>query len=256
MQHHRAFSLVEVLVAIAIVAVLASLLLPAIGQVRSAVRSTVCRSQLRQIGVALLAYTQEHRGILPPGEVSPAAGIPDAWTAADPGRYAWGEHVYWCDGYVTDVIMQGGYHVYGGISWGPGTSGRQIGGLWTCPEYRQHVPFDPNLSYGLNDFFYARILAPGQWTERRRLQAVSRTSQVPLVGESAGDPALALGGSFRAMSPCRPGDVPSWGVAPWFWSWRVAHRGSTNLLFVDGRVGGSGDLTGDLASGSVVANPY
>jgi prepilin-type N-terminal cleavage/methylation domain-containing protein/prepilin-type processing-associated H-X9-DG protein len=52
----RGFTLVELLVVLAVIGLLLALLLPAIGAARAAMRRTQCRSHLKQIGVALHAY--------------------------------------------------------------------------------------------------------------------------------------------------------------------------------------------------------
>ncbi len=62
---HRAFTLIELLVVIAIIALLIALLLPALGHARLAARTTACTSNLRQIGIGLATYIDEHRGRMP-----------------------------------------------------------------------------------------------------------------------------------------------------------------------------------------------
>jgi prepilin-type N-terminal cleavage/methylation domain-containing protein len=72
----RGFTLVELLVVIALVAVLVGLLLPALGGAREAARATVCLSNLRQGAIACRQYADENRGL------APAIGQPyTAWPA-------------------------------------------------------------------------------------------------------------------------------------------------------------------------------
>lgn len=65
-----AFSLVELLVVIAIVGILLGLLLPAVQAAREAGRQTKCRSNLRQIGIALHSYHDAY-GSFPTGCTEP-----------------------------------------------------------------------------------------------------------------------------------------------------------------------------------------
>jgi prepilin-type N-terminal cleavage/methylation domain-containing protein/prepilin-type processing-associated H-X9-DG protein len=65
----RGFTLIELLVGLAVMAVLLSLLLPAVQAARERARRTTCVNNLKQIGIALGNYTQQHGG-LPPGYVS------------------------------------------------------------------------------------------------------------------------------------------------------------------------------------------
>jgi prepilin-type N-terminal cleavage/methylation domain-containing protein/prepilin-type processing-associated H-X9-DG protein len=61
----RAFTLVELLTVIAIIALLAALLLPVLGRAKEAARATACLSNLHQIGIALQIYVQENNNKLP-----------------------------------------------------------------------------------------------------------------------------------------------------------------------------------------------
>jgi prepilin-type N-terminal cleavage/methylation domain-containing protein len=60
-----AFTLTELLVVIGLIAVLTSLLLPAMGKARAAANATACLSNLRQLGAGWTMYLVENRGRLP-----------------------------------------------------------------------------------------------------------------------------------------------------------------------------------------------
>lgn len=66
--HRRGFTIVELLVAIGIIALLLALLLPAVQNSREAARRLTCNSHLRQVGLALANYQSQFQ-ILPPFSV-------------------------------------------------------------------------------------------------------------------------------------------------------------------------------------------
>lgn len=70
----RAFSLIELIVVIAIVGMLAVMAVPELGRVQDRAQSVTCVNNLRQIGVAVLSYVGENDNTYPeiePNEIDP-----------------------------------------------------------------------------------------------------------------------------------------------------------------------------------------
>ncbi len=61
----EAFTLVELLVVIGIIALLISILLPALNRARATAQKVACLSNMRQIGLGIMLYANEHKGSLP-----------------------------------------------------------------------------------------------------------------------------------------------------------------------------------------------
>ncbi len=74
-----AFTLIELLVVISIIAILASMLLPAVGMIRDMAQQTKCSSNLRQFAIGNNAYATDNEGLLIPPRWRNQAGVDNMW---------------------------------------------------------------------------------------------------------------------------------------------------------------------------------
>jgi prepilin-type N-terminal cleavage/methylation domain-containing protein len=146
----QAFTLIELLVVIAIIAILAAILFPVFARARENARRTSCLSNLKQIGLGIMQYTQDYDERYPltlwggPSRTStPGTTHTFQTNTSMPGARFWVN-----DGYGAGTNRSQGYFV----SWmdliHPYVKSTQ---LFVCPSFGKSSVTDPRApSYGYN----------------------------------------------------------------------------------------------------------
>ena len=163
----KAFTLVELLIVIAIIAILASLLLPAVNKVKARSRSITCVNNLRQWGLALQQYANDHEDYFPPEGTGTSLNSQVGWYIALP--------------------RQIGIATYNEMAWRTNPAAPLTRTPLLCPS-------NTNRSNGFNLFHYClneHIDGTGAGDRRVKLTSISRQSEVVWLFDNGGRAARA-----------------------------------------------------------------
>ena len=222
----RAFTLVELLVVVAIIAVLVALLLPSLNRARESAKATACASNLHQIALGFQMYRNDWNNFM--GPLNSANSYNANGTAKSYGMWD-------CIGpYV-------GRKEWGGISGIPGTP-KEFGSFWStrpqpenfrksvfaCPQELNTIAWDKGYaeSVYLQPVGYFSGNNPRPWSVPRKTPRYSPSTKVH-VSESD-DWHLGETASVIPANYTNPHADHAWDI--------YRHLEGCNVLFLDGHV--------------------
>jgi prepilin-type N-terminal cleavage/methylation domain-containing protein len=222
--HHAAFTLVELLIVISIIAVLASLVLPALAGAMRSAQDTQCKNNLRVIGHGIMAYALANRDRFPPLA---------EWKQS-PIRYWWGTggaEPDFADGLLVPYLKH--------------TAGDEEG-LYECPAqpWGCYVPQGgangPTTTYGYNGYYLCPKGTPG-WAftiGHRRWQtrsSIKNPAQVFVVADT-----LMVWPGGVVSNNCLLDPPWTYGGGKWRKNTSTTlcfrHNGHANVFFANGSV--------------------
>ncbi|MCC6423904.1 MAG: prepilin-type N-terminal cleavage/methylation domain-containing protein [Phycisphaerales bacterium] len=226
------FTLVELLVVIGIIALLISILMPSLNKAHQAANRIKCMSNLRQIGVALIQYSNDQKGYLPPTWSYPNTLVYKG-TTYNPIELYWGQFLQ-IKGYL------------------PGQDDPERSVL-VCPSHEN--PFSPfastpaladsfKLSYGINNLI--SIHDGASWsaggTTQDGLDDFDGHRQPKTFSKKGASEKIAVGEVFYGylMDSDTPNEFsppPAWHQLDWRrHSSSAQNIGQSNMLWLDGHV--------------------
>ena len=234
------FSLIELLVVVAIIAVICAILLPVISTVRKQGQRVGCLNNQRQLSLAVFTYAQNNNGLIPPVQIKGEAYPP--WNLYPGTHYNW-----------SDTMMAGRYLDQGG--WSGSIAKVDINTVLVCPSDRRGL-VGGNLwtSYGMHVGYSPWVNNPSEWHgSYRRLSSYDRTGLRALLIESNEGRWHPGWGNPVPMHQTQKPTNYTIGDPDCGYNWRSYHGGKgANIGFMDGRAAWSDDPQGQARAQEIL----
>ena len=162
--HHKGFSLIELMVVIGIIAILIALLLPALQAARKQARSVQCKSNLQQIGYALTLYGNVWKGWIYPPQLGANKPEEERWPVHVFKPAAWNPPVMKCPADAPDMAEEHSYLLNNHLAEKEIKFGGQVPGrspsdvivmgekAWDYPDYYMNSSF-----FNMTTDYYTRV---------------------------------------------------------------------------------------------------
>lgn len=211
----KAFTLIELLIVIVIIAILASLILPVFRAIQENARTTKCINNLRQVGSTMFLYAQDHNGYFPTSGGTVTWGSVDAAAPGGSGTNSWMEQ--------TSAYLSGT---------GSSTDPQYLAGnsIFTCPSATLMSGTLPATKY--YSYFngaHAAYAANGSSFAAVKLQTITYPTKTIMSGDITH---VSWPGTNSGMFDADKDDYtqnPIDTKSPF-------HNGKVNVLFYDGHV--------------------
>ena len=136
----NAFTLVELLVVIGIIALLISILLPALNSARRQANAIKCATAMREMGQAMNMYSIDNRGYLPPAQIYVTSSLP-----YNVNGFNYTSNLFLPD-FIAKYVTKGKYGVASGSDSNAAVDVRKTV-LWGCPAWDGYMS---NTTGGVN----------------------------------------------------------------------------------------------------------
>jgi prepilin-type N-terminal cleavage/methylation domain-containing protein/prepilin-type processing-associated H-X9-DG protein len=224
MKTRRAFTLIELLIVIAIIGLLAAILFPVFARARESARRASCQSNLKQIGLAIQQYSQDYDEKTLPAQLGSPAYAANSSSKA----------LLWWGSWDGTTLRESEGLLF------PYMKNSQI---QACPSFTKALKTSIGLTgYAYNQSYLAPLSSDYSHTESISLSLIQATARTVQMADAA---SIVVDSSYNVVQPpaltgetylTPPGDTNPPSYTGNFPNFHARHLETGNVLFCDGHV--------------------